>query len=163
MTPLLAGILAFILALIGVTGIVIPVLPGSITILVGLAIWGIWGGSGQAIAVAVIGGVCVLIGMVASAVLTKRNLDARQIPQWPVLVALVGGVIGSFVLPGLGLAIGFVVTLLVCELARVRDVKAAVSTSWTAVKSVGLGMLIELGMALLAITGLSVSVLATLL
>lgn len=161
MTPLIAGILAFLLALIGVTGIIVPVLPGSITILVGLVIWGIWGGSTQAVVFAIIGAALVLAGMTAGAVLTKRNLDKKQIPQWPVVVGLIGGVIGSFVLPGFGLLVGFVLTLLVCELVRVKNLKTALSTSWTAVKSVGLGMLIELGLALLAITGLGISVFVT--
>lgn len=161
MTPLIAGLLAFLLALVGVVGIIVPVLPGSITILIGLVIWGVWGGSTQAVVFAIIGSALVLAGMTASAVLTKRNLDKKQIPQWPVIVALVGGVVGSFVLPGFGLAIGFVVTLLVCELIRVKNLKQALSTSWTAVKSVGLGMLIELALALLAITGLGISVFLT--
>lgn len=161
MTPLIAGILAFVLALIGVVGIIVPVVPGSITILVGLLVWGVWGGSTHAVVVAIIGAALVLAGMTASTVLTKRNLDRRQIPQWPVIVGLVGGVIGSFVIPGFGLLIGFVATLLVCELIRVKDVRRALSTSWTAVKSVGLGMLIELGLALLAITGLGISVFMT--
>lgn len=161
MTPLIAGILAFVLALVGVIGIIVPVLPGSFTILVGLVVWGIWGDSTHAVVVAIIGAALVLAGMTASAVLTKRNLDKKQIPQWPVVVGLVGGVVGSFVLPGFGLPVGFVVTLLVCELIRVKDTKLALSTSWTAVKSVGLGMLIELGLALLAITGLGISVFLT--
>ncbi|MGA4668366.1 DUF456 domain-containing protein [Propionibacteriaceae bacterium Y1923] len=163
MTPLLAGLLAFVLALIGVVGIIVPVLPGSITILAGLLVWGIWGGSTQAVVFAIIGGALVLAGMTASAVLTKRNLDKKQIPQWPVIVALIGGVVGSFVLPGFGLLVGFVVTLLVCELVRVRDLKQGLSTSWTALKSVGLGMLIELALALLAVTGLGISVFMTLI
>lgn len=161
MTPLIAGTLAFVLALVGVVGIIVPVLPGSFTILVGLLVWGIWGDSTHAVVVAVLGGALVLAGMTASTVLTKRNLDRKQIPNWPVVVALVGGVVGSFVLPGLGLPIGFVVTLLVCELVRVKDARLAASTSWTAVKSVGLGMLLELGLALLAITLLGVSVFLT--
>lgn len=158
MTPLIAGILAFVLALIGVIGIIVPVVPGSITILVAMIVWGVWGGSTHAVVFAIIGAALVLAGMTASAVLTKRNLDKKQIPQWPIIVALVGGVVGSFLIPGFGLLIGFVLTLLVCELIRVRDAKVALSTSWTAVKSVGFGMLIELALALLAITGLGISV-----
>ena len=163
MTPLIAGLLAFLLALIGVMGIIVPVLPGSITILAGLLVWGLWGDSPHAVAVAIIGGLLVLAGMTAGAIITKRNLDKKQIPQWPIIVALVGGVVGSFLLPGFGLLIGFVVVLLVCELIRVKDMKVAVSTSLTAVKSVGLGMLIELGLALLAITLLGISVFITII
>lgn len=161
MTPAIAALFAVLLALVGVCGIIVPILPGSITILVGLTVWAIWGDSSNGIGVAVVGGIAVLIGMAASTVLTKRNLDRKQIPSWPVIVGLISGVIGSFVLPGLGLPIGFVAGLLVSELFRVKDVKEALSTSWTAVKSVGLGMLVELGMALFAITLLGISVFLT--
>lgn len=161
MTPTIAAILVAVLAVIGVAGIIVPVLPGSFTILVAAVVWGVWGGSAQAVVVAIVAGAMVLAGMTAGAVLTKRNLDRRKIPQWPIILALIGGVIGSFLLPGFGLVIGFVVVLLVCELIRVKDVKLALSTSWVAVRSLGLGILIELGLALPAVMLLGISAFIT--
>lgn len=162
-TPTIAALLAIVLALIGVAGIVIPVLPGSITILAALAIWAVWGGGTQAIVVACVAGVAVLVGMLASAAITKKRLDAREIPRWPVVVALIAGVVAGFWIPAVGLPLGFALTLLACEWYRVRDLGRALSTSVAALKGIGIGMLVELACAMFAVTLLGASVFFALL
>lgn len=161
MTPdVIAAIIAAVLALVGVVGIVVPVLPGSITILVGLLVWAIWGGSGWAWSAFALGGAVVLVGMVSGWVLTKRGLDRRSIPGWPIWVAIAAGIVGFFALPVLGLPIGFVIGLVIAELVRLKDWREALDTSWTAVKSLGLGMIIELACAFFALAVLSITMLA---
>lgn len=162
-TATIAAIAAAVLTLIGICGIVVPVLPGSLTVAAGLLVWAIWGSSGWGWWAFGIGLVLVAAGMSASLILTKRNLDQRKIPQWPIIVGLACGVIGGFVLPAFGLVLGFVAGLLVSEYVRVKDFGTALSTSWAAVKAVGLGMLIELGCAMLASTLLTASILTALL
>ena len=49
------------------------------------------------------------------------------------------------------------------EYLRVRDFREALSTSWVALKSVGLGMLVELACALTAASVLLIGVLVALL
>ncbi len=145
-----AAVVAVALTAIGVCGIVVPVLPGSITVGAGLLVWAIWGSSPWGWWAFGVGVALLAIGMSASLLLTKRQLDDRKIPQWPVFVGLVCGVIAGFLLPALGLVIGFVAGLLVSEYIRVKDFNEAVSTSWAATKAIGLGMLIELGCAMAA-------------
>ena len=65
---------------------------------------------------------------------------------------------GMFVLPGFGLPIGFVLGLLLAEWYRMRDFRKAAATSWETVKALGVGILIELGCAMLAVAVLAVSV-----
>ncbi|HHU38420.1 MAG TPA: DUF456 domain-containing protein [Propionibacterium sp.] len=154
----LVAALSIVLVVIGVCGIVVPVLPGSLAILAGLLVWAIWGGSAFGWWVLGIGAVFVLAGMSAQYLITGRRLKAREIPSRSVVVGLVCGVIGLFVLPFLGLPIGFTVGLLASEYARVRNLRDAASTSWAALKSVGLGMLVELSLALAAATTLLVGV-----
>lgn len=156
----IAAIIAAALAIVGLFGIVIPVLPGSITILVGLFVWAIWGGSGWAWGALVIGGIPLVVGMVSGWILTKRGLDRKAIPGWPILVAVAVGIVGMFVLPALGLPIGFVIGLVVAEFVRLKDWREALDTSWAAMKTLGLGMLIELACAMFAIAVLTVSMLA---
>ncbi|WP_203566523.1 DUF456 domain-containing protein [Aestuariimicrobium ganziense] len=158
----LAAIVAVLLAIVGVVGIVVPVLPGSITIVVALLVWAVWGGSAWGWVAFAVGTVAVLAGATASFLLTKRNLEARAVPKWPLRVSLLVGVVANFLLPALGLVIGFLVTLLVCEWLRVRTLREALSTSWLAVRSIGLGMIIELGCALFACTLLAISILTSL-
>lgn len=155
----IAAIIAGVLAIVGVIGIVVPVLPGSITIFVGMLVWAIWGGSGWSWGALIIGGIPLLIGMISGWILTKRGLDKREIPGWPIWVGVAAGIVGMFVLPVLGLPIGFVIGLIAAELVRLQDWRKALDTSWVAIKSLGIGMLIELTCAFFAIAVLTISML----
>lgn len=158
-----AAVVAVLACLIGLTGIVIPVLPGSITVGAGLLVWAIWGASSWGWWAFGVGAVFLAVGATSGLVLTKRGLDRKEIPTWPILVGLLGGIIGTFLLPALGLVIGFVAGLLLAEYLRVKDFKLALDTSWVAIKSVGIGMIIELGCAMLATSLLTVSIVTAVL
>jgi len=160
---LVAAVVAALLAGVGVLGIVVPVLPGSLTIIGALLVWAWWGSSPWGWVAFGVGAVLVVAGMLASWVLTRRDLKARAIPQWPVLVGVGAGIVGMFVLPGFGLVLGFVAGLLLSEYARVRDWRAAVDTSWVAVRAIGVGMLVELACGLLAASVLAASILTAFL
>lgn len=154
------AVVAVLLTIVGVTGIVVPVVPGSLSVIAGLLAWAIWGGAGTlGWVVFGIGTALVLAGMSAQYLITGRGLKRRNIPSRSVVIGLVSGVVGLFVLPFFGLPIGFAAGLLLSEWWRVRDWKAALSSSWAALKSVGLGLLVELACALAAATTLLVGVL----
>lgn len=148
----LVSIITGALLLVGVIGIVVPVVPGSITILVGLLLWAIVVGGATGWVVFLLGAAFVITGMVATYVVTGRTLKRERIPSRSVIIGLIAGVIGIFVIPGFGLLIGFVLGLFVAEYLRVRDAKLALKTSWQAIKATGFGLLIELCCATLAIT-----------
>lgn len=151
MTPeIIATIVSAVLLVVGCLGIVVPVLPGSIIALIGLVIWAFTLRAVEGWVVLALGGTLLLAGMSASWVLTGTRLRRRGIPNRTLLFGLVGGVIGMFVIPLLGLPIGFVVGLLLSETVRNRDFRTALESSWVAAKAVGLGVLIELSCALLA-------------
>lgn len=150
-TPeIIATIVTAVLVVVGCLGIVVPVLPGSIIALIGLVIWAVTLRAVEGWVVLALGGTLLLAGMSASWVLTGTRLKRRAIPNRTLLFDLVGGVIGMFVIPVLGLFVGFVVGLLLSETVRNRDVRTALESSWIAAKAVGLGVLIELSCALLA-------------
>ena len=122
----LIAALSVVLVVVGVCGIVVPVLPGSIAILGGLLVWAVWGGSPFGGLVFGIGPLVVGAGMSAQNLITGRRLKERSIPTRSVVIGLVCGVVGLFVLPFLGLPIGFTVGLLASEYARVRNLREAV-------------------------------------
>ncbi len=155
---LVIALLALLLAALGLLGIVLPVLPGSITIALGLLVWGAWGGSSWGWIAAGFGCGFVLIGMTASWLLTRRRLKDRSIPRWPILIGLLGGLVGMLLLPGFGLVIGFVVGLFIAEWVRVRDPAEALGSSWIALKAIGVGMVIELLCAGVAVVLLTASI-----
>lgn len=157
-TPEIAAVFALLLAAIGVAGVVVPVLPGSLTVGAGLLVWALFGGSSWGWVTFGGGAVMLAVGATASWVLTGRSLRRREIPQWPVVVGVVAGIAGMFLLPALGFVVGFVVGVLASEVARLRDLRAAWETSWAMIKAVGIGMLVELGCAATASGILAISV-----
>ncbi len=142
--------LAATLLLVGVLGTVIPVLPGSLLTIGTLLVWAWVLGSTASWTAALIGVALAVLGLSASAVLTGRKMRREQIPRGPVLVGVAVGVLGMFVVPVVGLFLGFALGLLLAELVRRRDAAAAWRSSLEAMKSMGLGMLLEFACASLA-------------
>lgn len=154
---ILVTILAGILFLVGLTGIVLPILPGSITILLTMLVWAIViGGWTSWVAFGFVA-VFSIAGMAASYVMTGRNLKKAEVPNWPIVVGIVCGIIGIFVIPVLGLFIGFLVGLYGSELYRRRDAKLAWESSWVAIKTLGIGIAVELGLGFLSTIAFAVA------
>lgn len=148
MTPeVIVSIVTGVLILIGLIGIVVPVLPGSITIIIGLLAWAIVIGGRLGWTIFGIGAGFCVIGMLATYFITGRVLRREKIPNRSVLIGLVCGVIGMFVIPVVGLLVGFVAGLFCSEYARVGEARAAWRTSWQAIKATGAGLLVEFGCA----------------
>ncbi|WP_307079833.1 DUF456 domain-containing protein [Arthrobacter pascens] len=146
-----ATVLCGLAILVGVAGTIIPVLPGSVLIGLSLLAWAIWGGAGTAGWVVFgVGLAFVLAGIAASAVLTGRKLKQHSIPNRSVVIGLVAGVAGMFIIPVVGLFVGFAAGLLLSEFLRTRDFGTATASSWAALKATGLGVLVEFGLACLA-------------
>jgi uncharacterized protein YqgC (DUF456 family) len=55
-----------------------------------------------------------------------------------------------FIIPVVGLFVGFAAGLLLSEMQRTRNFRTALTTSWAALKATGLGILVEFGLACLA-------------
>lgn len=136
--------------LVGAAGVIIPVLPGSLLIGASLLVWALVVGQPVGWVVFGVGVLFVAAGMLSSTVLTGRAMKERRIPGRSIIAGLVLGVVGFFVVPVVGLLLGFAVGLFVAELARQKAVKPAVSSSLAALKATGLGLLAEFGFASLA-------------
>lgn len=147
----IVSIVTGLLVLIGLAGIVVPILPGSITIIVGLLLWAVVVGNPVGWIVFVVGTLFCAAGMVGTYVLTGRVLKRESIPNRSVLVGLVCGVVGMFLIPVVGLAIGFAAGLFLAEYLRVRAPREALRTSWEAVKASARGILLEFFLAALAV------------
>ncbi|SDB83148.1 hypothetical protein GA0111570_10498 [Raineyella antarctica] len=142
-----ATVVAGLLVLVGLVGIVVPVLPGTITVLVGLLLWAVVIGGPIGWVTFAIGAAFCLVGVTATYVLTGRTLKRASIPNRSVVIGLLAGVVGMFVIPVVGLPIGFAAGLFLSELARVREPATALRTSGQALRATGIGMLVEFGCA----------------
>jgi uncharacterized protein YqgC (DUF456 family) len=133
-----------------VADIIVTVVAGVLLALVTLIAWGWVLGSAASWTAAGIGAVLVCVGWSASALLTGRKLKREKIPRRSILVAVLAGIVGMFVIPLFGLLIGFAAGLFVSEYVRVGDSRTALRSSLEALKATGLGMLVEFAMVALA-------------
>jgi len=149
-TDLLITVAAGALLVVAAIGTVYPVLPGSLLAIGTLLVWAWAMGSAAAWTAAVVGALIATAGWSASAVLTGRKLRQLQVPGRSIAVAVIAGVAGMFLIPVVGLFVGFGAGLFVSEYARHRELRAAVDSSVATLKATGLGVLIEFGMVCLA-------------
>jgi uncharacterized protein YqgC (DUF456 family) len=147
---IIVTVVAGVLLAVAVFGTVYPLLPGSPVALVTLIAWGWVLGSAASWTAAGIGAVLVCVGWSASALLTGRKLKREKIPRRSILVAVLAGIVGMFVIPVFGLVIGFAAGLFVSEYVRSRDSRLALRSSAEALKATGMGMLVEFAMVALA-------------
>ena len=135
--------------LVGIVGVVVPVLPGLLLCWAGVlawavlvdAGWGRWLVLGVATAVA-------LTGIVVKYAWPGRNLKRTGVPNWSLLAGGVLGLVGFFVIPVVGLFLGFLLGLWLAERIRLGSSQQAWPSTKHALKAVGLSMLIELAAAL---------------
>ncbi|MDY6809303.1 MAG: DUF456 domain-containing protein [Actinomycetota bacterium] len=134
--------------LVGLLGIVFPVLPGTILVAAAIGVWAFAVG-GWAWGIFAAAATVIVLGEVIKYFVAGRSLKAAGIPNTTIAVGGVLGIIGFFVIPVIGLFIGFVVGAMIAELVRTRSARAAwrgtVSSSKAAVITIG----IELFAALL--------------
>ena len=144
-TELVAGLVI----LVGLVGIVVPFLPGSVLILLAVLGWAVDDGSGVAWVVLAAVSVLLLTGAVVKYVVPGRGLRASGVPNGSLLAGAGLGIVGFFVVPVIGLFLGFVLGVYLAEHRRVGGELAGPSTRAT-LKAVGLSILIELTAGLLA-------------
>jgi uncharacterized protein len=143
-------IVAGFLLAVAAIGTVYPVLPGSLLAIVTLIAWAWIIGSTASWAAGITGALIATAGWSASAVLTGRKLKQQQIPKGSIAVAVVASVIGMFVIPVVGLFVGFAVGILASEYARRRDFSTAFESGAETLKAIGIGVLVEFCLACLA-------------
>jgi uncharacterized protein YqgC (DUF456 family) len=145
------GIVLVALAIaVGLVGVVVPLLPGTLLVFGAIAVWAFVENN---VTAWVTLGVATLL--LAAATLIKylwpmRRMRAADVRTLSLAVGAVLGIIGFFVIPVLGLVIGFVLGVYLAELANRRDQRVAWTSTKHAVKGVALSVGVELAGALLA-------------
>lgn len=143
-------VLVGLAVVVGLVGIVVPILPGTILVFAAIAVWAfVTGGSVAWTTFAVATFLLVTSGVVKYTWPGKRMKDAG-IPTRSLMIGGVVGIVGFFVVPIIGLFIGFVLGTYVAELPRNKSHSAAWKSTVHATKAAGLSILVELLGALLA-------------
>jgi uncharacterized protein YqgC (DUF456 family) len=135
---------------VGLVGIVVPLLPGTLLVFAAIAVWAVV--ESNVTSWITLGVVTALLG---SATLIKylwpvRRMRAAEVGTWSLVAGATLGIVGFFVIPVLGLVIGFVLGVYLAELSRRRDQRVAWTSTVHALKGVALSVGVELVGALLA-------------
>ncbi len=155
------NVLVLLAMIVGTIGIVLPILPGL------LVVWGAtlaWAVTMQTPGGWVVFGVATAVyavGVVMQFLVPGRRLKATGVPTRVLAVALVVGVVGLFVIPGIGAPIGFVGAIYVLERVKHREHRRAWVATRQALHAVMLNIGIELLTALAIIATWALGVVLT--
>jgi uncharacterized protein YqgC (DUF456 family) len=145
---------------VGLVGILVPILPGSVLVLGAILVWAWNVGGATAWTVFAVAAVILVAGGVVKYLVPNRRLKEVGVPASTQWVGAALGIVGFFVVPVVGLFLGFVLGVYLAEYRRVGSSAAWPSTKH-ALKAVGLSILIELVAAVAATLVWVAGVLAT--
>jgi len=131
--------LVAVVMVIGLAGTLLPVLPG---------LWLIWAAGGVYALVALEGGttwallismtVLAIAGTAAGYVLPQRQASSVGVPWWGQILSAAAAVVGMFVIPVVGAAVGFVVGVFVVMVSKTRRLREAALATWATIKAMAL-------------------------
>jgi len=156
------GIVLVALAIaVGLVGIVLPFLPGTLLIYAAIAVWAFM--VGGTVAWVVLGVVTAVLGasLLVKYLWPARRMRAADVSGRTLAAGAVAGVIGFFVIPVVGLIVGFVAGVYLAELAHRHDNRRAWASTVHAVKGVALSMGVELAGGLIATAAWVIGLLLT--
>ena len=144
-TELVVGLVV----LVGLAGVVVPLLPGSLLVGGAVLVWAVDDGSPVAWGCTAVSLALLAAGAVVKYAVPGRRLRTSGVPTSTLLLGVALGVVGFFVVPVLGAFLGFVLGVYLAEVRRLGSQLAWPATKG-ALAAVGLSVLIELVAALLA-------------
>jgi uncharacterized protein len=143
-------LLVGVVILAGLVGVVVQVLPGSLLVLGAVLVWAAVEGTGVAWAVGIVAVAATAVAWVVKYLVAGRHLKNAGVPNSTLVWGGLAGIVGFFVIPVVGLFVGFVVAVYLAEVARLRDRRRAWRATVAALTATGITILIELGGALIA-------------
>ena len=138
-----------VVGIAGVVGVLVPILPGTLLVAGSVVVWAAVVGTGEAWTWAGVALAVLALGTVVKYAVPHRRIRDAGVPNRTLLAGAVLGVVGFFVVPVLGLFLGFVLGMYVAERRRVGAQAAGPSTR-AALAAVGVSILIELASGVLA-------------
>jgi len=137
-----------LLVVVGLFGIVVPVLPGTLLVLLGFLVWASETGTTASWSVFALAAAVLAVGTVVKYAVPGRRLKAA-VPTSTLVVGGLVAIVGFFVIPVVGMLVGFPIGVYAAERVRVGAAGAWPSTR-AALRALAHSILIELVAALLA-------------
>jgi uncharacterized protein YqgC (DUF456 family) len=142
-------VVAALLVVVGLLGIVVPVMPGLSLVVGGVALWAVARNDAVGWTVLGVAAALAVAGSIVKYLLPGRRMRDAGVPGRTLVTGGVLGIVGFFVVPVVGLFLGFVLGTYLAELGRVGRARAWPSARH-ALKAVGWSILIELAAGLTA-------------
>ncbi|MEW2380795.1 DUF456 domain-containing protein [Micromonospora sp. NPDC047707] len=156
-TQAVVTLVAGLAILAGLAGVVVPGLPALPLCWGGVLVWAVFGGAGPGRwVVLALASVVTAGGAVVKYAWPGRNLKQSGVPTSSLLAGGLLGVVGFFVIPVVGLLLGFVAGVWGAERLRLGSNALAWPATVQALKAAGLSMLVEF-LAGLTVAGLWVA------
>ena len=143
-------ILVAVAIAVGLAGILVPLLPGTLLVWAAIAVWSFVEATTAAWVVLGVATALLGAGVLIKYLWPARRMKAADIGGRTMAAGAVLGIIGFFVIPVAGLLLGFVLGVFLAELAQRRDRRRAWASTVHAVKGVALSVGVEFIAALLA-------------
>jgi uncharacterized protein YqgC (DUF456 family) len=144
----------------GLIGIVIVLLPGLLIVWAAVAVWALVERTPLAWGVLALATMFALAGTVVKYLLPGQRMRDAGVPGRSVVFGALLGVIGFFVIPVVGLFVGFILGIYLAERIRLGAHNRAWPSTVHALKAVGLSILIELLAGLLIAASWALAVVA---
>lgn len=139
----LALVLVGIAIFVGIVGIVIPVLPGALLSWAAILIWALEEQSATGWTVLAVATVLIGASQVVKYTIPERRMREAGVPRRSTVIGVLLGIVGFFVIPVVGLFIGFPLGIYLSERRRLGDRDAAWTSTKHALRATGLSILIE--------------------
>lgn len=152
-------IVVALMMVVGVVGIVVPVLPGLLLVVAGVVLWALEERSTTGWVVLGVVAVVYLAGLVLQWLVPGRRMKRAGVRTSTLLAGVVTAIVAAFVIPVVGLFVGFPLGIFLVSLARTRDHKEALRATGHALRAVGTNILIELVTAFTIVAVWAVTVL----
>ncbi len=153
-------IVVALLMVVGVVGIVVPVLPGLLLIVGAVLLWALEEGSTTGWVLLALVVAVYAAGAVLQWVVPGKRMRRAGVSTSTLVAGVVAAVVGGFVIPVVGLFVGFPVGIFLVSLARTRDRREAVRATGHALRAVGTNILIELATAFTIIAAWALTIIA---
>lgn len=154
-------VLVGIAILVGLAGVVVPVLPGLLLVWGAVLVWALIERTTAAWIVLAAATLLVAVSQVAKYLVPGRRMRLAGVPMASLAAGAALAIVGFFVVPIVGAFGGLVLGVYLAERLRLEEHQLAWTSTVHALKAVGLSILIELGAGLLIAGAWLATVLAT--
>ncbi|MGB7961815.1 MAG: DUF456 domain-containing protein [Propionicimonas sp.] len=150
MNDVIVNVLVGLTLLVAAAGIVVPVLPGTVLAVVALVSWAILTGGVGAWSAVAVSLLIIGLGQVLKYLVPGKSMTSAGIPGRSIMIGGLAAIVGFFVIPIVGILVGFVAGVYVAEHLRLGDWDAARTSTAVALRATGLSIVIELTAVLMA-------------